>query len=244
MNNFTCIIVDDEPQAIELLADSLRMLNQNVDIIATYTSWNRALEGLRAQACDIIFMDISVQNRNGMDLLRCIPNLQSEVIFVTAYADHALEAFEFPASGYLVKPLIEADLAKVLDRAISRVMNKRQAPPAERERFTHKIGIPDQKAINYIKTNDIVYLEAVNTYTNVFTSDKTIVSSYNIGKFRQMLDEKIFFQVHRSYIVNLEHVTRYEADGTVILSNGKSLPVAKNAREPFLKLFSLIRPKQ
>lgn len=240
---FTCIIVDDEPKAAELLAYSLGIVNKNITVTDIFTSWTQALEGIRSRECDILFLDISVQGRNSMDLLRSVPDIQSEIIFVTAYSEHALNAFKFPTSGYLLKPIDELELASSLDRAIVRIRQKRQAQQLGKGHvlLNTKIGIPDNKSVNYIDIRNILYLEAFNTYTKVVLKDREIVSAYNMGRFRELLPPDLFYQIHRSYIVNLDHISRYENAGLAVLDNGKELPVAKTARNQLLSLFNRIK---
>ena len=237
-NPYKCAIIDDEPKAIELLKDSLGLINRSLVIADTFTSWQEAFTGIRTEVYDLIFLDISVQGRNGMDLLRSVPNLQSEVVFITAYSDYALNAFEFSAAGYLVKPIDEIALANTIDRAITRIEHKRLAMANKAALLPGRIGIPDQKSINYVDVADILYLEAQNTYTMVVTKDTRILSAYNLGKFRELLPEHIFYQIHRSYIVNVGHVRRYENSGFVVLDNEKELPVAQSVRSKFPNLFT------
>lgn len=242
-NKFTAIIVDDEPQAISLLMQRLQILNANIDVIGIYVSWKDALEALRSQECDILFLDISIQGKNGMDLLKAVPNMQSEVIFITAHSEYALSAFKFAATGYILKPIDDIDLAKAIDKATERVLIKRQAKKgiAPTNIMHQKIGIPNNNAIDYVSTEDIIYLQAENTYTHVVTKNREIVSSYNLGKFKELLNEKLFFQVHRSFIINLNCIRRYESSGMVIMENNMEIPVSKSSREDFLNLFSRVR---
>lgn len=241
MIKHTCIIVDDEPQAIELLADSIRLFYKNIEIIHTFTHWTKALEALRNVTCDILFLDISMQDKNGMDLLRLVPNLQSEVVFITAHTDYALDAFKFSAAGYIVKPVDNADLITTVDKTLERINNKKLAHRHNNiQSHEAKIGIPNSNSIEYLNINDIIYLEAEKSYTNVIAKGKTILSSYNLQKFITILDEQLFFQVHRSYVINLNHISRYETTGTVTMINDSHIPVAKNSRENFLKLFTRV----
>jgi len=241
-NHFSCIIIDDEPQAIELLSESLALINKDIEVSHSCTSWNQAFEALRANHYDLVFLDISIQGRNGMDLLRGLPGFNSELIFVTAYSDHALHAFKFPASGYILKPIDDIDLATTVDRAITRIQHKRLAQKNSPSHALHsRIGIPDNKSINYIPIEDIIYFEAHNTYTSVVTRQHTITSAYNIGKFRDLLEGLPFYQVHRSFIVNLNCVRRYETAGNVVMDNNKEIPVSKTIREAFMKLFVRIK---
>lgn len=238
--DYTCLIVDDEPLAVELLVDSLRTVQPNVRILETFTSWTAALQGVRSIPCDLLFLDISIQGRNSMDLLQSVPNLRSEIIFVTAHSNYALRAFKFPTAGYLLKPVDEIELANTIDRAITRIDARRQA--AHYSAPVSKIGIPDSRSITYVALHEILYLEAVNTYTKVVTRSGELISSYNLARFRELLPQGLFVQVHRSFIVNTDAIARYENSGVLHLDNGKELPVAKTARTKILSLFTKVRP--
>jgi len=239
---FTCIIIDDELPAIGLLSESLMGLYDNIVITGTYTTWKDGLAAVRNTTADILFLDISIEGKNGMDILKIVPDLDCEIVFVTAFAEHALKAFNFAASGYVVKPIGDAELNTAVNKAMERVLHKRLARQHNNAGAdTHKpskIGIPSGKGINYYNAEDILYFEAVNNYTKVITKTGELTSSYNIGKFESMLENQPFYQIHRSYIVNLNYVTRYEAAGSVIMTNKKELPVARGSREDFLKRFS------
>ncbi len=238
-NRYTCIIVDDEPKAIALLKDSLDELYNNIQITGTYNSWKPALQAMKNNVADIVFLDISMPQKNGMDLLALVPGLQSEVIFVTAYSEHALDAFNFGATGYVLKPINDTLLYKTVNKALERVNNKRIAS-GMLVSYTakSKIGIPSQKGVDYVDVDDILYLEAVNRYTSVVKLHEKLLSSYSIGKYRPMLDGQNFCQVHRSYIINIKFVRRYEHPGTVYMSNGVAIPISRQHRDDFHRMFS------
>lgn len=247
MNKVTCMIIDDEPQAIDLLAEQLSSLYENLEIVATFSHWNKALEGMRHQEADIIFLDISMNGKSGLDLVRCLPaNIKSEVVFVTAFADYALDAFRLSAGGYILKPIVETELIKTVDRVLSRVYDKRSATQGSVQAapMVQKIGIPGVHAIDYINTGDIIFLEAVNSYTNVHTTERKLISSYNLQKFKQSLSDPMFFQVHRSYLVNLNHVKRYENIGLLVMDNEAEVPVSKNVRDSLLQMFNRVKGEQ
>lgn len=242
MSKYTCIIVDDEPQAIELLADSLHSLYPDLEIAATYTQWAPAFETIRNGHHDLLFLDISIRDKSGLDLVRFVPELKSEIIFVTAHADYAIEAFRLSAGGYIVKPIDDADLIKAVNLALDRIRHKRLAAvPAGASLTQERIGIPSDNAIDYVNISDIQYLESVNSYTRVVTTQREFLSSYNIGKFKQVTDNKNFFQVHRSFVVNLNFVKRYENTGVVVMENNREIPLSKNHKDDFLSLFSRIQ---
>lgn len=240
-DTFTCIIVDDEPLAISRLEKHIHDFYPNIEIIATYTSWSKALEGLTLAQSDILFLDISMQNRNGMDLVRMVPGLKSEVIFITAYSEYALEAFQLSAAAYLLKPFDKVELTRVINKIVKRMTDARLAEKHTANylpvKDKMKIAVPHNNTINYVNITDIVYLEAVQGYTRIVTQNEDLLCSYRIGKFAEQLSSHHFYQVHRSYVVNLEYVRRYETSGTLIMTGGIEIPVAKNNRDEFQGMF-------
>lgn len=239
--NFHCIIVDDEQDAIDLLTARLNLLYKNIEVRNKCTSWEDALDIIKTQQFDIVFMDISMPGKNGINLLKLIPEFVGEIIFVTAHEEHALKAFELSASGYILKPIDDIALSHAIDKAIERIIFK-QLAKSEGYRENPKIGVPNSAGIDYINIDDILYFEAMNGYTKVVTKDAEIVSSFSIGKFKAVLNNS-FYQVHRSYIINLHCILRYVSSGDIIMQDKKVIPLSKNFRDEFLSLFNTVSIK-
>ena len=234
---FTCIIVDSDTEAIQLLTDNLRLLYNKIAITGSYTSWEAAMNALTTEQCDLLFLDISMPAKDGIDLSTILPDIDSEVIFVTAHTKYALTAFKFSPSGFILKPVDDKELTTAVDRAVERINNKKIARQNIPASIGTKIGIPNKKGVDYISLDDIIYLEAINTHTKVVTKNAEIASNYSISKFKTLLENHHFFPVHRSYIVNMNFITRYSATGSVIMGGGIEIPVSKNTREEFLARF-------
>lgn len=241
-NNFSCIIVDDEQDAIDLLTARLHLLFKNVTITGAYVKWQEALSALRLGEPDLVFMDISMPEKSGLELLRLAPETDAEIIFITAHEQYALSAFRFAASGYILKPIDDIELSTAVNRALERLHNKKMAKYQPGNQSV-KIGIPNQKGIDYINIHDIQYFESVNGYTKVVTKDADILSSFSIGKFKAIIDDSYFYQIHRSYIVNLNYICRYLSSGEVVMQGNKELPVSKNLRDDFLNVFNTLSNK-
>lgn len=235
-NKISCIITDDEPKMVELLADTLTELYAEIEIAGKYTTWKQALSGIRSVNPDILFLDISMPEKTGFDLLELVPNLSAEIIFVTAHTEFAVEAFNFDVCGYVLKPVNDKALVKAVDRAIARTLLKRKATGAN-ENKDLKIGIPDDAGIRYINIYDIIYCESQNRYTKVVTTEGEILSSYNLGRYLETLTQDFFYQVHRSFIVNLNHVSRYDASGFIVVGKSVEIPVSKTYRDVFQHMF-------
>lgn len=237
--SYTCAIIDDEPDAIELLRHRISLLFPNLRVEGTFMHWQDALSALRSNKYDILFSDISMPGKNGLDLLKLLPDLECEIIFVTAHEDYALKAFSFAASGYILKPIDDSELVSAITRSLERVVNKAIAKESQKTSalIQEKIRIPGRHSIDYVNVSDILYLESVNKCTQITGTDFKYLASVNLGTYKYLSDSGVFFQVHRSFIVNLNGVTRYETDGNVIMKDGKEIPVARSSRQDFLSAF-------
>ncbi len=239
-NNFSCIIIDDEQDAIELLTDRIGRLFNNINVAKSRHDWTGALQALKEDKYDIIFMDISMPGKSGIDLLKLLPNLEGEIIFVTAHEQYALDAFSVSATGYILKPIDDEALYTAMNKAIVRIENKRLATQPKNNATTvgNKIGIPNNHGIDYININDILYLESTNKCTRIVTSKGVYTSTSNIGRFREIITDDSFYQIHRSFIINLNCILRYESTGVVVMTDKMEIPVSRIVKNDFLKIFN------
>ena len=240
---YSAIIIDDEPKALELLANQIHELYNTFTIKASYTNWRNALTELRENDFDLLFLDMSMPQKSGMDLLDLVPGLKAEVIFITAHSEYALNAFNYSAAGYILKPVKEDVLIRTIDKALEKVHNRKLADQTTtliNSKSNKKLGIPNNRGVDYVDITDVIYFEAINRYTKVVMKDSEILSSYNIGKFKQLVEAQPFYQVHRSYIINLNHIARYDSSGVITMSNKTEIPIAKSIREEFLSIFDRV----
>jgi len=238
----TCIIIDDEQKAIDLLERRLNILFPNLKILGKYTEWSKGLEVLRTQKLDLLFLDVSMPEKTGIDLLRLIPNISCQVIFITAHSEFALDAIKLSAVGYVLKPIDDFELSFAVNKAIEKIRNVNTNTTLVNSNANNplKIGIPNPKGIDYLNIEDILYFESVNKYTKVVTKTFSIISSYNLAEFKKIVNSNDFLQVHRSFIVNLHHVKRYETSGVLLMEDNMQIPVSKNVRAEFISVFSKI----
>lgn len=244
-----CIIIDDEPKAIDLVQQRLRVLFPDIQVAGTFTEWEKGLDALKTNTIDILFLDISMPQKSGLDLLKLFPKINFQVIFITAHSNFAVDAIKFSAVGYVLKPIDDYELSFAVNKALERIDSGLMYAPApvtdnkQQQQISGnsiKIGIPNLKGIDYINSEDILYFESVNKYTKVVTREHSILSSYNLGEFKKLVENDHFFQVHRSYVINLLCVRRYETSGTVVMEDNMQIPVAKTVRTEFLNVFSTI----
>lgn len=239
-SRINCVIIDDEQDAIDLLSFRIGQLYSNINVVDTFLHWQDALAALRANKYDLLFIDISMPGKNGLDLLKLLPGIECEIIFVTAHDNYALKAFSFAATGYILKPIDDQELSAAVDRALERINHKMLAAQNHKVSsvVNEKIRIPGKQGVDYVNVSDILYLESVNKCTQIATGSSKYLCSTNLGTYKYLTEGGAFFQVHRSFIINLNCITRYEAGGVVIMQDKKEIPVARNIRHEFLRLFS------
>jgi two-component system LytT family response regulator len=230
------IIIDDEPLAREVVKEYLKGYEQ----MELVTECNDGFEGLKAiqqHQPDIIFLDIQMPKINGFEMLELVEEMPA-VIFTTAFEEHAIRAFEVNAIDYLLKPFSKERFEKAIQKWTERrnlAMQQETMPlletaassPIQRNRVVVKIN----GKIKIIPVQDIHYLEAADDYVKIITQDGTFLKNKTMTFFEQTLDPQQFTRVHRSYILNINQVTRidpYEKENHLaILRSGAKILVSK-----------------
>ncbi|HTM65531.1 MAG TPA: LytTR family DNA-binding domain-containing protein [Flavipsychrobacter sp.] len=244
----TAIIVDDDPFSCFHLQDVIKHKTSDLEILAVCNNGDDALKQIFELSPDIVFLDIEMPGSlNGFELLKKLPVINFEIIFTTAHEHYAIRAIRFAALDYLVKPV---DIA-ALQEALSRVREKRMKATDFSFRKlelvkqdTGKIkfenlAVPTMEGLLFIDMADIIYCEGQDKYTKIFTAgSKTILASQNLGNFEELLTAYNFFRIHKSYLVNLNHIKRYlrGEGGQVIMTNEKALDVSRRRKEELLRI--------
>ena len=183
MTRLKTIIVDDEPDSIQLLQLQLAQYCPEIEISGAYTSSVKALDAIEKIQPDLLFLDIEMPVMNGFELLEKILHIPFSVIFITAYNQYALKAFRFNAVDYLVKPVDGDDLIEAVAKAIKRIKPSptqlSQMQKQLRGEPATRIAIPGQQGgISFIDLNDIIYSEASNNYTKIILDRREPVSDF------------------------------------------------------------------
>jgi two-component system LytT family response regulator len=201
-----CIIIDDEPLALELLEDNIRMVDK-LELVANCRSAAQAMQVLQEQQVDLIFCDIQMPGINGLQFVKSLTQ-KPLIIFVTAYQEFALDGFELDVIDYLLKPVAVERFLKACNKAITTFEQaKRNTEPDTEKRRKYIFLYADY---NLIKVNheDITYIEGLKDYVKIYlhNAPKAIISRVTIKSLESQLPVDDFFRVHKSYIVNLDHV--------------------------------------
>lgn len=242
----TAILIDDEKMALEGLSLKLKKHFPNISIIAEFIRPQDAVDGINSLNPDLVFIDITMPQMSGFDVLSRINNPNFEIIFVTAYSDYAIEAINHAAIGYLVKPLDENELVSVVNQALINVMNKQSIDRNMlllsnllAQKQSGRIAVPMQQGIRILNVKDIIRFSGMDGYTQICCVDSPpILSSYSIGKFAGMVSDQGFFNCHKSHLINLKHVTGILNNGTLEM-NGEKIPYSKTKKKELLRLMQV-----
>jgi two-component system LytT family response regulator len=243
------ILIEDELRSLKLLGNLIVEYCPQVKITGTATSVDEAFQLVQKNEPDVIFLDIEMQRETGFDLLRKFSEIPFEIIFTTAFEHYALKAIKFSALDYLLKPIDIEELKQAVAKV--EVNNHRQRFNKRFESFMHnlqnakseqyQIALPSSEGLNILQIQDILYLKSDRQYTIFQTkSGERIVTSKNLGEYEDLLLEHNFFRVHHSSLINLNEVKKYiRGDGgSVVMSNGELIEVAKRKKDSFLKQFA------
>jgi two-component system LytT family response regulator len=240
------IIVDDEERALQLNVNMISTYCPQVEILGVFDSVDKAYEGILLHKPDLVFLDIDMPPHTGFDLLRKLQPVFFEVIFVTAFNHYAIDAIRFSALDYLMKPVKIDELQNAVLKALERITSKFQGAttiqPLDQMKEITKLVINSQRGSQIIAIKDILYFEADNTYTLFHTVHGNILSSKPMSEYEDMFQDKNFFRIHRSYMVNLHQVKSVDKlEGSqIILSNEEILPLAHRRRHDFAERLKLL----
>jgi two-component system LytT family response regulator len=241
------ILVDDEPNNTQYVKELLQLHFPALQIAAVC---NDAAEGLlliQKMQPQLVFMDVEMPGLTGFEVLQKLEPLSFEVIFITAYNDYAVQAFDINAVGYLTKPIDVEKFIKVTSIAVQRI----EQSTINRHLFSllqgnagnesnHKIALPTQNGLQFILPADILYCQSSGNYTKFFTKKgKPILVSRQLGEFEKLLPADDFHRIHDQYIVRLQYIKEYirGRGGELIMENNDSLPVSANRKDAFLHRF-------
>jgi len=244
------IIIDDEQSVRKTLEKLLARNCPNVKLVAEADGVDSGIESIKKYHPDLILLDIKMNDGTGFDLLKKLEPVDFKVIFITAYDQYAIKAIKFSALDYLLKPVDPEDLIEAINKAEKLVINElnQQLNTLEENMLTQekskkKIILKTFDNIHLVKVINIVYCESHDNYTNFhLQGDKKILVSNTLKEYDEMLSEYGFFRAHKSYLINLMHIDRFEKTdgGSVVMNNEIKLPVASRKKDQLLEMLNKI----
>ena len=230
------VIVDDEDLARQMLREFLSA-HAEIEIVAECANGFETVKAVTELKPDLLFLDIQMPKLDGFEVLELI-GTDMAIVFVTAYDEYALRAFDIHAVDYLLKPFSAERFETALQRVKQRLgrklptpteLSSSARPPAK---YAERIVVRDGTRVQIIPVAKLDYAEAQDDYVGLCTEGKTHLKQQTISSLETALDPARFIRIHRSYIVNLERVTKIEPyskdNHVVVLTNGVQLPVSRN----------------
>jgi len=227
------MIVDDEPLARELIRNHISKLD-NIDIVAECSDAMKALQILHEKQVDLMFLDIQMPQITGIDFLRTLKH-PPKVIFTTAYRQYALDGFELDVIDYLLKPI-------TFERFIKSVNKYYQLAQDDLQQFASNgtqvktvdsfIYVKENKKVVKVPLNEILYVEGLSEYVQIFTEKKKIITKTSMTSMEEKLPSECFLRIHKSYIVSLGKVEAFTT--TSIDVPGKELPIGRSYKNAVL----------
>ena len=240
------IIVDDEPDGIITLNKMLSLSCKQVEVVALCSDAEEGKLKIRELTPDLIFLDIQMPGKTGFELLAELDTDNMEVIFVTAHNQYMLQALQFSATDYLLKPIDEERLTEAIRRVEKRQHGKGGSQNVEALLYNlqkagspkeMKLCIPTFKGFAILKLEDIILCEAEKNYTIIHLKDKkNIIVSRPLLEYENILEGTTFLRIHRTFLINLQHVTEYHRGegGVIIMSNGEEVEISRRKKDIFL----------
>lgn len=244
----TAIAVDDEQHSLDTLLWEINRHCPEVEVVKTFTDAEEAYTHLRAAEIDVLFLDIHLQSTSGIVLLERLKPVDYHVVFVTAYDEYAIKAFDLSATHYLLKPINGDKLKSAIQRiheTTGQVLSEEQLSNIigtlkNDLNHVHKIPFPVMNGIEFINPEDIVYIEGDNNYSNIHMQNgNKLVISKTLAYVEPKLSDYPFLRIHKSHIINLKYIAKYvKNDGAYVeLENGKKLSVSRVKRAMLNELF-------
>ena len=230
MKKLSCIIIEDEPIAAEILEDYVRQLPQ-LNHCGTFKDALYALEFLRQESVDLIFLDLHLPRLKGFDFLKTLSR-PPQVIVTTAYHQYAVEGFALDVVDYLLKPIEFSRLLQAVNKVrlpLSPLPTKKATSLPQRSFLFFN---QNKKRIR-VWLDEILYIESVREYIRIHLPDQVIVTKHKIGTLSEQLQELKLLRVHRSFLVVANKIDAYSK--THVEIKGLSIPIGRNYREEVLK---------
>nr|NQU89748.1 response regulator transcription factor [Bacteroidota bacterium] len=237
------IIIDDEENSRNTLRNFLNKYCDEVHILDEADGVESGLKAIKKHEPDVVFLDVEMKDGTGFDLLSLLKPVSFGVIFITAFDQYAVRAFNFSAVDYLLKPLDPARLAEAvnklkIDRGIG-ILQKKLEVLLENKTTPVKLAIPAVDGLAMLRVSSVMRCESEGNYTRFYlTSGETHLATKTLKEYDELLSGLNFFRIHKSHLINLEYVLRYVKGegGTIIMEDRTQLEVARRRKEGLLQV--------
>jgi len=234
------LILDDERKGRDLLQEMLNSFCPDCQITSSVGSVDLAIESIQQDTPNVVFLDVEMPEKNGIQFLSHFDVLPFEVIFVTGYKKYALTAFHFGACDYLLKPLNPERLIQAVKRLRKKISSKENVP--NKHQFK-KLSLPTLNGYNVVEIEQIEYCISEGNYTSLFFKDgQSLIISKNLKKFEDLLKKYKFMRIHRSSLINTKYISGYLKGKIprVVLESGKALEVSPQKKDALISILNIL----
>lgn len=243
----TCIITDDEQNSRETLRHLLNVICPDLLILAEAKNTNEAKRFMERLKPDILFLDINMPNQTGIEFVEENFPLPCQVIFTTAFNEHAVKAFRLNAIDFLLKPIDPDELEAAVNKCKNQasIINKQQLGSVKamlqntEDKNLQRLAISTSEGIHFINIHEIIWLESMGSYTKFGLQHQAqLIASKGIGEYEELLSTHSFLRVHQSSLINIHHIKRYiKGDGgQLIMSDDHEIEVSRRKKEELMEV--------
>lgn len=244
------LLIDDEPKNNRILKLMLEEFCPQVEVEGQAENIDDAMQLIEEKEPDLVFLDIEMPLGSGFDLLDRIKPVNFEIIFITAFNNYSLKAIKYSALDYLLKPVNIDELIQAVNKAMERVKSRNANSRIENLLFNlkktqagvQKLALPAKEGYVFVPLPDIIRCESKGGYAIFYVKGmEKIVSSKNIKEYESLLLDDMFFRIHNSHIINLNHIKKYHRGrgGFVEMEDGTKLEVASRRKDELMARFGL-----
>lgn len=244
------ILIEDESPAMETMELYLKKYCPDIQVVGKAMDARSAIELLQQQKCELVFMDVELPYGNAFDILEKVGAIPFHLVFVSAYDQYALNALNHKAVHYILKPIDIEELIKAVEKVKEQLNIQQQLHDAPKkhiaknyhEHQNKKFVFPHLNGFDLIEVSQIIRCQADDNYTKIFLQNGTSrLISKTLKKVEQQLNELGFLRVHKSHLVNLNHIVSYQKGnlGSLIMSDGSEVSITSEKKAKLLKLLDL-----
>lgn len=240
-------IIDDEESCLNDLLWELSNIAEPHNIVCKLTDPSIAIEVLKNVKIDLLFIDIEMPVINGFNLLRLLPRIDFEVVFVTAYDQYAIDAFKVNAMDYILKPVSGSELVRIFNKYLNKPIHTPKTLVNTKitkflQENEEKLPIFDKAGYVFVPFKDIIRLEASSNYTMIYTIDNKYFVSKTLNEYRQCLPDTLFLCPHRSHLVNKSFISTlsYEQTTHLTMTDGSTVMVSRDKVKEIKRMLALL----
>ena len=250
MTNIRAILIDDEERARNTLSSLLSSYCPEVNVLATCANVPDGVLVINRHKPDVVFLDIEMPDYNGFELLGFFREIDFDIVFVTAYSEYAIKAFEISAVDYILKPIDIDQLKNSVEKLKQKKMHSQMQEQIELLKESYKgddirkIALSMSNGLTFVEIADIVLLEADGAYTTFYLRDgQKIVVSKKLKFYEDILSNRpFFFRTHRSYFINVNYIKKYSrSENAILMDNDFSITISRDRKQEFETLLRELR---